>query len=162
MASGKPDPSVDWHQLKLLAVHGIPLREIARRFCLPPGTVLARAKRENWGISTIINGRKLAAQPIIEKAGQVSRDFVRDNGVKSRTSLSTAVAKAASHLENLPGTVIVEKHQALEGVTRAGDKLHGWSSEAEANRFSVVNLAFINIPASELPKNPNFSPAARY
>jgi len=78
--------------------------------------------------------------------------------VKSRTSLSSAVAKAASHLENLPGTVIVEKHQALEGVTRAGDKLHGWSSEAEANRFSVVNLGLYQYPSERTPEKPKLFP----
>jgi hypothetical protein len=145
-----PNPNIDWAHLRPLATHGFGLGELARQFHLPAGAVLARARRENWRISAINNGRKLAAQPIIEKAAQVSRDFVRDNGLRSRAFLSTAVAKAASHLENLPAPVIVEKHQALEAVTRAGNKLHGWSSEAEADRLAVVNLAVLATPASAL------------
>jgi uncharacterized protein YjcR len=150
MASGKPDPTTDWHQLRLLAVQGIPLREIARRYHLSAGTVLARAKRENWQISAITNGRKVVAQPAIQKALQVSTDFIRDNGLKSRAALSTALVKAASRLESLPADEIIEKHQALEGVTRAGDRLHGWSAQDQAG--SVVNIAFLNTPASALPE----------
>ena len=40
MASG--NPSIDW--LRLLASQGIALRELARRFNIPAGTVLVRSK----------------------------------------------------------------------------------------------------------------------
>jgi len=70
---------------------------------------------------------------------------------KSRASLSIAVAKAASRLESLPAEDIIENHQALEGITRSGNRLHGWSAEAETDRLAVVNLAFLATPASALP-----------
>src|SRR5437588_10567059 len=37
-----------WEQIRTAYASGIGLREIARNMDIPEGTVLARAKRENW------------------------------------------------------------------------------------------------------------------
>jgi hypothetical protein len=39
---------IDWSAIRMLAVNGIGLRELARRFSIPLGSVLAVAKREHW------------------------------------------------------------------------------------------------------------------
>ena len=89
-----PNPNVDWAHLRLLATQGFGLRELARQFDLPPGTVLARPKRENWQIRPIVNGRKVAAQLAIENTLRVSTDFVRHSGLSVTNAKSLSQGRS--------------------------------------------------------------------
>jgi hypothetical protein len=142
---------VQRHQAKVLALQGIPLREIARRLGRSANTVLSRAHRGEWEVRET----QTTAAQIVEQSAQnvirIGADYVRESGRRSRVALSNCVLKAAGHLESLEPPEIVERHQAVEGITRAADRLHGWSSKAEIDRLSVVNLAFLATPVSALP-----------
>jgi hypothetical protein len=140
---------IDWSLLRVMACSGVPLRQIARRYGLAPGTILSRAKRENWQIRAISKGRNVAAQPIIKKAVEVSNDYIRTNGERCRIALSNCLAKGTTYLQNQPGAEIVENHAAVEGFAKAGDKVFGWSADTP---LAVIRIDVLNTPVSALPE----------
>jgi putative ATPase subunit gpP of terminase len=147
-----PDPLRN--QYKILALQGIPLREIARRLGISHNTVLSWANRDKLHIRQLQTAHRKLAQEHVQQSTQsairISTDYVRENGLKSRAALSTSVLKAATHLESLPPPQILKRHQALEGVARAGDRLHGWSNQDQLRKGSVINIALIRTPPKVL------------
>lgn len=155
--------NVDWGAIKGLALGGMPLRELARRFNINPSTVLLRSKREAWGILQL-HGRSPKRQitrkevdPEIKKAQtkaavQVVSDFFRQAGDETKNNLAKASVAASDTLAKMSGPEIVENHNAFQGITKAASSVFGWGDEDPCRRPGAINIALMNTSPAELAR----------
>ena len=71
-----------WEQIKVAYAAGADLRELARNAGIPEGTVLARAKRDEWT-------QQIAQAKPIERP-ELARDLVRPDAIDAITPLQSA------------------------------------------------------------------------
>jgi uncharacterized protein YjcR len=140
MRKGRKLTSAEWEQVRVAYFAGTGLREIARRMGIPEGTVLARAKRENWSeklanaLAPVQSMQSLAITP-----AQSVAESLADLGHKSRLSLAKGLHKGAGHVESLTGAEVLENAQEVASLTKAGNQLHGWQNAlATGFRLDVV------------------------
>jgi hypothetical protein len=106
-----------WQQIKAGYAAGIGLREIARKMNVPDGTVLARAKREEW--TQQIAAAKIARQPQLAKEIVKARAInaitpmqsiaavMQERGERYRERMADVSDKVAGHLESLDADEIL-------------------------------------------------------
>ena len=86
-------------QIKTAYASGIGLREIARNMGIPPGTILARAKREGW--TRQIATAKLAQRP------DLARELAKPDAINAITPMQSAAItmqqRANRHVERMAG-----------------------------------------------------------
>jgi hypothetical protein len=109
-----------WEQAKTAYAAGIGLRELARNMGIPEGTVLARAKREEWT-------QQIAAAKLIERP-QLARDLAKPDAINAITPWQSAATtmqqRGRHHVERiadvtervLPHLESMEPDAILKGI----------------------------------------------
>jgi hypothetical protein len=132
-----------WQQVKTAYASGIGLREIARNMNIPEGTVLARAKREDW--SKQINHAKSLAKRDDKPPDVTPMEAVAFtlNERKDKTKLHLsryaveASEKAANHRQKL------KIARQVKDVAAVAESV--WPAEKQEGPNLMVNLAILGI-----------------
>jgi ABC-type lipoprotein release transport system permease subunit len=115
-----------WQQIKAGYAAGIGLREIARKMNVPDGTVLARAKREEW--TQQIAAARIARQPQLAKEIVKARAInaitpmqsiaavMQQRGERYRERMADVSDKVAGHLESLDADEILLRSAQVEKI----------------------------------------------
>jgi hypothetical protein len=132
-----------WEQTKTAYASGIGLREVARNMDIPEGTVLARAKREQW-TQQVQSARALAKRedtpPAVTPMEAVA---ITLNERKDKTKLHLsryaveASEKAANHRQKLKIARQVKDVAAVAGSV--------WPAEKQEGPNLLVNVAILDI-----------------
>ena len=109
-------PESTWAEIRTAYASGIGLREIARNMNIPEGTVLARAKRENW-TREIQSARALAKREDAEKAIspiQAVAMSIHQRADRHVERMAGVSEKVVSHVESLEPSAILDQIDKVE------------------------------------------------
>ena len=137
-----------WAEIKMaFATGSVSLREVARQMNIPPGTVLAHAKREGWtqeiqNAKALVKREDLAPAVTPTEAVAVTMNERKD---KAKLNLSRyaveASEEAANHRQKLKIARQVKDVAAVAGSV--------WPTEKHEGPNLIVNVALLGIdPAS--------------
>jgi hypothetical protein len=135
-----------WEQTKTAYASGIGLREIARNMGIPPGTVLARAKREGWS-RQVNNAKALAKRENTSTAVtpfQAVSASMQQRGERHVGRMANIVEKTVPHVEAMqPGAILdcIDDVDTLDKVARRTFDLN--DAEARGNNV-LVNIALLS------------------
>jgi hypothetical protein len=138
---------VDWSAFRALVVSGLSIREVARRLGVNPNTALSKAKSQNWGIAQL-HGRgerpATSSESLArtERTIQAGKDFFREADGKTKFHLAKAVVSASKTLSDMPGTELVDKHQALTGVAKTAAQVFRWDNDHPHPFLSIQGVMF--------------------
>ena len=135
-----------WEQIKTAYASGIGLREIARNMGLPEGTVLAKAKRENW--TGQIQEAKAAVPSMQSRAitpMQSAALSIHQRGQRHLERMAGVSEKVVSHVETLEAEIILERVDKVEKLDRIARRNYGL--DLDQRPVSTVNF---NVVADHL------------
>ena len=106
---------VTWEQIKTGYAAGINLREIARKMHIPPGTVLAHAKRHGWTQQIQVATRQLAvvqsdAITPVQSVPQSIASILNERKDRTRLGLSQYAAEAAERAAESDGDLALARN----------------------------------------------------
>jgi hypothetical protein len=154
-----PALAVDWDAVKAHALsYGV--REAARAFLIPDGTVQARSAREKW--LEPIRQAQLAERPqlpasmqpratIATKPSEAALSTLVKQSGKTRAKLSRAALNGATAAAKLKGEAILHRSGDILNVAKLAEKVHGWNNLAQANPLISITIA---TPEQERPAAP--------
>ena len=99
-----------WEQVKVAYTSGVGLSEIARKMQIPPGTVLARAKREGWTRQILAVKQQSKLQSNAITPAEAAADVLSERKDKSRLHLSSYVVDASRTAANSDGDLKIARH----------------------------------------------------
>ena len=117
----------EWEQVRTAHASGLGLREIARSMGIPDGTVLARAKRENWS-AQLRHARAIVAIPPDAPAIDVSRAAaatMAERGQEHVRRMAGVVERTLPHVENMEPVAILDRVQDLDRLDRIARRTYG-------------------------------------
>ena len=119
---GRKVPNSQWAEMRTGYAAGIGLREMARKPGIPPGTVLARAKREGW-TGQIQHAKTLATeepQSAISVMQSVAQTMA-ERGQRHVERMADVAEKVMPHVRTMePGAILdrIEDIDRLDKVAR--------------------------------------------
>jgi hypothetical protein len=130
-----------WQQIKTAYASGIGLREIARKMGIPPGTILARAKREAWS-KQISDAKSLAKRddttPTVTEAVAFT---LRDRKDKTKLHLSRYAVEASERAANHRQKLKISRQ--VRDVAAVAESV--WPAEEQEAPGMLVNVAILGI-----------------
>jgi hypothetical protein len=99
-----------WEQVKVAYTSGVGLSEIARKMQIPPGTVLARAKREGWTRQILAVKQQSKLQSNAITPAEAAADVLSERKDKSRLHLSRYVVDASRTSANSDGDLKIARN----------------------------------------------------
>ena len=133
-------PQSTWDGLRLgyLAGHG--LRELARAAGIKPGTVTARACRENWAALRKKGRDIIVPDPAAITPEETIQNVMANHREKFQTGAARAITKAVTHAADLAPAAALESSRKLADLVQAGCRLHGLGSgDTTTVAVSVLN-----------------------
>jgi len=139
-----------WGQIKTAYASGVGLRELARNMEIPAGTVLARAKREDWT-------QQIAVAKLIERP-QLAREIAKPDAINAITPMQSAALtiqqraehhvhrmagvteKVLPHLESMQPNSILDRIHNIEQYDRLARRNYGLSENAGRSSTLDVNV----------------------
>lgn len=92
-------PAASWAEIRTAYASGIGLRELARNMNIPPGTILARSKREGWT-------QQIAIAKLIQRPER-ARELAKPDTISAITPMQSAALtmhqRAERHVERMAG-----------------------------------------------------------
>ena len=130
-----------WEQIKTAYASGIGLREIARNMQIPEGTVLARAKREDWtrqirGAKAIVPAQSNAITPM-----QSAAATMKERALRHVDRMAGVTEKVLPHLETMPADSILHRVDQVEKLDRIARRNYGLDSNQE--HPGILNVAVL-------------------
>jgi hypothetical protein len=143
-AAGRSKISADiWEQIKTAYAAGIGLREIARNMGIPAGTVLARAKREDW-TRQIQHAKALVPSDMKSDAitpMQSAAVCIRERAQRHVDRMAGVTEKVLPHLEAMPEDSILHRVDQVEKLDRIARRNYGLDSNQE--HPGILNVAVL-------------------
>lgn len=131
-------PPQIWNEIRTAHAAGGGLREMARHFGIPEGTVLFRAMKEGWS-EQIRKAREAATQSKQIIPGEKTAQVLGTLAQKSRIALAKGLHKGAEHVESMTGAAIIEKAPQIASLTRASGQVFAWQDSAPPTlRLDVI------------------------
>lgn len=135
-------PNSTWAELRTAHASGIGLREIARNMGIPAGTVLARAKRENW------TGRIREARAIVPAAQHRPAVAVVDavavtmqqRGERHLERMAGVVERTLPAVEAMPPAGILDRIEDIERLDKVARRTYGLNDDGARLGVSVSIL----------------------
>jgi hypothetical protein len=131
-----------WEQIKVAYVSGIGLREIARKMAVPPGTVLAHAKRHGWTNQIQVATRELSVMQSdaitpLQSVPQSIAAILDERKDRTKLGLSKYAAEAAEEAAEHPDKLLIA------GKVKDVASVHGtlWPDHSETK--PILNLAIV-------------------
>ena len=130
-----------WEQIKTAYASGIGLREIARNMQIPEGTVLARAKREDWtrqirGAKAIVPAQSNAITPMHSAA-----TTIQERALRHVDRMAGVTEKVLPHLEAMPADSILHRVDQVEKLDGIARRNYGLDSNQE--HPGILNVAVL-------------------
>jgi len=134
-----------WAEIRTAYASGIGLREIARNMDIPEGTVLARAKRENW-TREIQTAKAIAkredAVPAVTVAEAVAVSMAQ-RGERHRERMAGVSERAVDHVETMNGHQILARVDQIEKLDKVARRTFGISDDDVNGNNVLVNIAIL-------------------
>ncbi len=135
-----------WEQVKTAFASGIGLREIARKMDIAAGTILSRAKREDW-TGQIQSAKALVkreyAAPVVAPFQAVAATM-GELGEANRIAAARVHHRVLTYAEIWPAEELIKpstSHAVKNHVQSAG-LVHGWAEQQPQTRVQVNVLSF--------------------
>ena len=144
-------PHSTWREIQTAYTGGIPLREVARKMGIAPGTILSRAKRDNWTQQAAI--AKLQERP------ELARDLLTPS---SNITTSQAVAvtmreradhyikrmagvgeRVLPHLEGLTPQELLDESDKIDRIDRVARRTFGL--DKQMGDAPIINLNLLSM-----------------
>ncbi len=138
-----------WEQTKTAYASGIGLREIARSMKIPEGTVLARAKREQW-TQQVQSARALAKREDVAPAVTPVEAVVismQQRGERHIDRMAGVSERAVDHVETMDGQEILNSVDQIEKLDKVARRTFGLNDDILPSGFSlnVLNLGSLGV-----------------
>jgi hypothetical protein len=141
--------NIDKEQVRMLVL-AVGVREAARQMGLKENTVTAWACRYHW----LAECKPAALTPLppsmrpIDVVGVITPSEALENVLKrdadsTKTALSKAARRGAEAIAEMPLEEALEQTQALVGLSKVAEKVHGWG--ANQGPVGINVLSQINI-----------------
>jgi hypothetical protein len=121
------------------------LREIARYMGIPEGTVLARAKREDW-TRQIESSKALAKRegaPLAVTPVEAVAMSMQQRGERHRERMAGVSERGVDHIETMDGSEVLGSVDRIEKLEKVARRTFGLSdSDAHDDNFAV-NIAIL-------------------
>ena len=146
--AGRSRVSADiWQQVKTAYASGIGLREIARNMNIPEGTVLARAKREDW-TREIESAKALAKRdetPLAVSPVEAVALSMQQRGERHVGRMAGVSGRGVDHVEKMAGSEILTSIDEIEKLDRVARRTFGLSDSDSHGNNLLVNVAILDI-----------------
>jgi hypothetical protein len=132
-----------WEQIKTAYASGIGLREIARNMGIPPGTILARAKRESW-TGEIQNAKALAKRDDISTAVtpfEAASASIQQRGERHVGRMANIVEKTLPHVEAMEPGAILDCIDDVDTLDKIGRRTYELDDNPSAGGIDVSILS---------------------
>lgn len=123
-------PDSTWAELRTAHAAGCGLRQLARNAGIAPGTILARAKRENW-TAQIKNAKALTVrrdEPPAIAVADAAANSLAELGDRSRFAAAKASCRALEHAAELPPDAVLQAARHVKDFTGTASTVHGWGT----------------------------------
>jgi hypothetical protein len=140
-------PPDTWQQIKTAHASGIPLREIARKMSIPEGTVLARAKREQW-TQQIQNAKALVKRDDTSTAVtpfEAVSASMQQRGERHIGRMAGITERGVEHVEAMDGGGILDRIDAVEKLDSVARRTFGLDEAGHGGNNVMVNVALLGI-----------------
>ena len=140
-------PTDTWEQVKTAFASGIGLREIARNMSIPEGTVLARAKREQW-TQQIQNAKALVKRDDTSTAVtpfEAVSASMQQRGERYIGRMARITERGVEHVEAMDGGGILDRIDAVEKLDKVARRTFGLDTENGNGGNVMVNAALLGI-----------------
>jgi hypothetical protein len=141
----------DWEQIKTAYASGVSLREIARNMRIPEGTVLARAKREEW-TREIQSAKSLAKReeaPVVTATEAVAMSMQR-RGERHLERMAGVSERGVDHIETMNGPEILDSVDQIETLDKVARRTFGLSDDDSHGNNVIVNVALLGLKPEDL------------
>jgi hypothetical protein len=136
-----------WEQVKTAYASGIGLREIARNMNIPEGTILSRAKREDW-TRKIQSVKALAKRedsaPAVSPPEAVAITM-RRRGESHLGRMAGVSERGVDHVETMQGSEILARVDQIEKLDKVARRTFGLSDNDSDGSNLMVNIAILGI-----------------
>jgi len=140
-------PTDTWEQVKTAFASGIGLREIARNMSIPEGTVLARAKREQW-TQQIQNAKALVKRDDTSTAVtpfEAVSASMQQRGERHIGRMAGITERGVEHVEAMDGGGILDRIDAVEKLDSVARRTFGLDEAGHGGDNVMVNVALLGI-----------------
>jgi hypothetical protein len=141
-----------WQQVKTAYASGIGLREIARNMSIPEGTVLARAKREQW-TRQIQNAKALAKREDTSTAVapfEAASASMQQRGERHIGRMAGITERGVEHVEAMEGHQILSRVDQIEKLDKVARRTFRLDETGHGGNNVMVNVALLEIPPEEM------------
>jgi hypothetical protein len=152
---GRSYAHVDWHLIKSLALQGVSLAELAKRFDIGYRAILARSSRQKWRIAAV----RAQVPPLDPETKKLLKERSL-NAHKEITRLSTDCrAKAAKILgkffdyyDSAHPELISDNSQSIAAMVAVATKFFAWNDGKLAEGRPSLNLAVLALKPEGLAR----------
>ena len=127
---------------------GIGLRELARKMGIPPGTILARSKREGWA-RQIQQAKALAKDDTQSNAISVTQSAaltMAERGKRHVERMAGVAERVMPHVEKMEPGAILDRVEDIDRLDRIARRSYGLHDGEGSGNFQVVNIALLGMP----------------
>jgi hypothetical protein len=127
-------PAETWAGIRTAYASGIGLRELARNMNIPPGTILARSKRDGWS-QQIRNAKTLAvcpeAGPITATPMESAALSIHQRGERHVSRMASVTEKVMPHIRRMPPNEILHRVDQVEKLDKIARRTFGLHDQPE-------------------------------
>jgi len=136
-----------WAEIRTAYASGIGLREIARNMGIPAGTVLARAKREDWTreIQTAKALAKREDSALAVTAAEAVAVSMAQRGERHRERMAGVSERAVDHVETMDGHQILARVDQIEKLDKLARRTFGLDETGHDSNNVFVNIAILGV-----------------
>lgn len=144
-------PAEVWEQIKTAYATGsVGLRELARNMGIPPGTMLARAKREGWS-KQVTEAKALTvrlpgpgAPPTVITPFQAVGSALRERGERHLERMAGVSERGVDHVEAMKGNEILTSIDRIEKLDKVARRTFGLSEGDGDGRMVMINIGILS------------------
>jgi len=141
-------PHSTWREIQTAYAGGIPLREVARKMGIAPGTILSRANRENWTQQAAV--AKLKEHPELARdlltpssnitTSQAVAVTMRERADLYRERMAGVGEKLLPHLEGMSPQTLLEESDKIDRMDKVARRAFGLDKEIGDRPLINMNL----------------------
>ena len=142
-------PGSQWAEIRTGFAAGIGLRDMARKLGIPDGTVLARAKRENW-TRQIQQAKTLATHEPQSGATTVMQSVARtmaERGQRHVAQMADVTDKVMPHVGAMEPGAILDRIEDIDRLDKVARRTYGLE---DGSQHGGVSLTFNMLDPSTL------------